>query len=111
MHCTAPAGEHHNKEGRQAPIDPPTGRRLAKISTNQPNTPRRSSCCDCPQSTAIDAAAAETNATELTCAPVEPVGNVCGPSDRNEEFLGLFCLLSAEKRTKAHQKHRKQGGC
>ena len=52
--------------GRQAPMSPPTGRRLAKICTKQPDTPRRSSCCDCPPSTAIDAAAAETNPTELS---------------------------------------------
>ena len=38
---------------------------MAKISTNQHSTPRRSLCCDCPSRTAIDATTAGTNATEL----------------------------------------------
>ena len=64
--------------GRFAPLERPTGRRLAKICTNQPETPRRSSCCDCPPSTAIDAAAAETSPTELSRVPAKPVDAVGG---------------------------------
>ena len=65
--------------GRFALLERPTGRRLAKICTNQPYTPRRSSCCDCPPSTAIDAAAAETSPRELPHAPAKPVDSVGGP--------------------------------
>jgi len=54
---------------------PPPG----QICTNQPDKPRRSSCCDCPPSTAIDAAAAETSPTELPRAPAKPVDTVGGP--------------------------------
>jgi len=65
--------------GRFAPLGRPTGRRLAKICTKQPDTQRRSSCCDCPPSTAIDAAAAETSPKELSCVPAKPVDTVGGP--------------------------------
>ena len=53
------------------PIGPPTGRRLATISSNQLNTPHRYSCCDCPKSTATDSAATKTNATELLLTPAK----------------------------------------
>ena len=43
----------------------PTGRRLAEIGNNQPSTPCRSSCRDCPSSRVIDAAAHETKPLEL----------------------------------------------
>jgi len=65
--------------GHLAPLGRPKGRRLATICTNQPDKPRRSSCCDCPPSTAIDTAAAETNPTELSRAPAKPVDTVGGP--------------------------------
>jgi hypothetical protein len=65
--------------GRFAPLGRSKGRRLAKICTKQPDTPRRSSCCDCPPSTAIDAAAAETSPRELSRAPAKPVDTVGGP--------------------------------
>ena len=65
--------------GHQVPVGPLTGRRLAEIGTNQHSPPRRSACCDCPSSSAIDAAAHETKPTELPRVPVEPVGTVGGP--------------------------------
>jgi len=69
---------------------------------DQPSTPRRSSCCDCPSSTAIDATAADTNATELPDVPTKPADTAIGPTGTHEAMRapdGRCCSPSGPIRT------------
>ena len=85
--------------GRLVPLGRPMGRRLAKISTNQPNTPRRSSCCDCPprqRPVPGHRGAAEAPGVGRVVASVLPsVGLVAGAVLAKETALSLPALLVA----------------